>query len=229
MMKNFIKYIMVAAIIMGMSSAVSAKDFKGVITYKISYPGMDIDPSMAAMMPKMAIMSIRGNMSRMEISMGQMGSQVQITNGEEKTVTNCMDMMGQQFYYIETEDELKKDKADPENINVEITDETKEIAGYVCKKAIITMKEGESLDEMVFTVYFTEEIGTADLNFDNPLFEKIPGAMLEFEIDTGRNQRMKMEAISVKKTNIADSEFEIPEGYEEKTAEEVEQMFGGGM
>lgn len=227
MMKNFIKYIMVAAIIMGMSSAISAKDFKGVITYKITYPGMDIDPSMAAMMPKMATMSIRGNMSRMEISMGQMGTQVQIVNGEEKTVTTCMDIMGQQFYYVESEDQLKEDKADPENVVVDITGNTKEIAGYTCKEAIIILKDGD--DQMSFTVYFTEEIGTSDLNFDNPLFEQIPGAMLEFEIDTGRNQRMKMEAISVKKSNVADSEFEIPEGYEKKTAEEIQQMFGGGM
>ena len=227
MMKNFLKFIMIATIIMGMSAAASAKDFKGVITYKITYPGMDVDPSMAAMMPKMAIMSIAGNKSKMEISMGQMGSQIQITDGDEKTVTTVMDMMGQKFYYIESEDEIKADKPDPEKISVEVTDETKEIAGYECKKAIITLKDqGE---DMVFTIFFTEEIGTSDLNFDNPLFEQIPGAMLEFEIDTGRNQRMKMEAVSVKKTNVSDKEFQVPEGYEKKTSEEVMQMLGGGM
>jgi len=38
-----------------------------------------------------------------------------------------------------------------------------------------------------------------------------------------------MEAISVDKKKLADSEFEVPEGYEEKTSAEIEQMFGGGM
>ncbi len=57
-MKKFLSFMMVAAIIMGMTSAAMAKDFKGVITYKISYPGMDMDASMAAMMPKFFWLSL---------------------------------------------------------------------------------------------------------------------------------------------------------------------------
>ena len=120
-MKKILSFMMIAAIIMGFASTAISKDFSGVITYKISYPGMEIDASMAAMMPKMATLSIKENMSKFEISMGQMGSQVQIVNGEEKTVTTCMDMMGQQFYYVESEDQLKEDKADPENVIVDVT------------------------------------------------------------------------------------------------------------
>lgn len=227
MMKNFLKFMMVAAIIMGMSAAVTAKDFKGIITYKISYPGTEMDPSMEAMMPKMATMSIRDNLYKMEISMGQMGSQVQITNADDKTVTTCMNMMGQKFYYIETLEDLRKNKPDPDKIKVEITNETKEIAGYMCTKAIVT--QNDNGEELKFSIFYTEEIGNPEMNFDNPLFEKIPGAMLEFEIETGRDQRMKMEAISVKKTNISDAEFEVPEGYEKKTSAEIRQMYGGGM
>ncbi len=81
-MKKFLSFMMVAAIIMGMTSAAMAKDFKGVITYKISYPGMDMDASMAAMMPKLATMTIKDNMAKFEINMGSMGSQIEIINGE---------------------------------------------------------------------------------------------------------------------------------------------------
>jgi len=225
-MKRFLSFMMVAAIIMGLSSTALAKDFKGVINYKISYPGMEVDPSMAAMMPKMATLTIKDNMSKFEINMGQMGSQVQIINGEEKTVTTVMNMMGQKFYYIETEEDINADLGENEKVNVEITDETKEIAGYVCKKSIVTVNEGG--EDMFFTIYFTEEIGSSSLNIDNPYFKDIPGAMLEFEIDTGSGT-MKMEATSVNKKSVADSEFEIPEGYQEKTPEEIQQMFGGGM
>jgi len=218
---------MVAAIIMGMSTSTFSKDFKGVINYKITFPGMDVDPSMAAMMPKMAKLSIKGDMSRFEISMGQMGTQVQILNGIDKTVTTCMDMMGQKFYYVETEEDINAELDDKENVSVEIKDETKEIAGYECQKAVITVaQEG---NEMIFTVYFSEEIGSSSMNFDNPYFKEVPGAMLEFEIDTGGGQMMKMEAVSVDKKKVADSEFEVPEGFEEKTHEEIKQMFGGGM
>ena len=156
----------------------------------------------------------------------QMGSQMQIIDGEAKTVTSVMNMMGQKFYYTETEEDINEDLGDNENVKFDVTEETKEIAGYECKKAIVTV--AESGEEMQFVVFFTEEIGSQSLNIDNPYFKEVPGAMLEFEIDTGAG-KMKMEAISVDKKKIADSEFEVPDGYEEKTPEEIKAMFGGGM
>jgi len=217
---------MVAVIIMGITATAMSKDFKGVITYKISYPGLDIDPGMMAMMPKMATLTIKGDMSKFEINMGQMGSQVQIIDGNAKTVTTLMDMMGQKFYYVETEDEISAEVDDTDEISIDIRDETKEIAGYKCKKALISVNDEG--DEMIFTIFFTEEIGSSSLNIDNPYFKEIPGAMLEFEIDAGQG-RMKMEATSVSKKTVSDSEFSIPEGFQKKTSGEIKQMFGGGM
>ena len=218
---------MVAAIIMGLTSSALAKEFKGDISYKISYPGMEeVDASMAAMMPKIAKLTIKGNMSKFEINMGQMGSQIQIIDGDAKTITTVMSMMGQKFYYVETEDDISDELGENENVSIDIKDETKEIAGYECKKAVVTVIEGG--EEMLFTIYFTEEIGSSSMNIDNPYFKDIPGAMLEFEINTGGGT-MKMEAISIKKRSVSDDEFEVPEGYQEKTQEEIDQMFGGGM
>jgi len=224
-MKKILSFMMVAAIIMGFATTAISKDFSGVITYKISYPGMEIDASMAAMMPKMATLSIKENMSKFEISMGQMGKQIQIIDGEAKTVTTVMDMMGQKFYYVESEDEIMAEEGSGD-VKVDIKDETKEIAGYECTKAVVTVTE--SGEEMMFTVFFTEEIGSSSLNIDNPYFKEIPGAMLEFEIDTGAGT-MKMEALSVDKKKLSDADFEVPEGYEKKTSAEIKQMFGGGM
>lgn len=225
-MKNLFKIMMAAVIIMGITATAMSKDFKGVISYKISYPGLDIDPGMMAMMPKMATLTIKGDMSKFEINMGQMGSQVQIIDGNAKTVTTLMDMMGQKFYYIESEDEISAEVDDTDEIRIDIKDETKEIAGYKCKKALVTVND--SGDEMIFTIFFTEEIGSSALNIDNPYFKEIPGAMLEFEIDAGQG-RMKMEATSVSKKTVPDSEFSIPEGFQKKTSAEIKQMFGGGM
>ena len=224
-MKKIISLIMVTAIIMGISATAYSKDFKGVITYKITFPGMEIDASMAGMMPKMATLTIKEDMSKFDISMGQMGSQSQIINGVDKTITTCMSMMGQKFYYVETEEDINKELGDDQSVDFQIKDETKEIAGYECQKAVVTVIDGSN--EMIFTVYFTEEIGSSALNFDNPYFKEVPGAMMEFEIDTGNGQRMKMEAVSVDKKKVSDTEFEVPEGYEEKTPEEIKQMFGG--
>lgn len=225
-MKRFLSFVMVAAIIMGLTSTALSKDFKGVINYKISYPGMEIDASMAAMMPKMATLTIKDQMSKFEINMGQMGSQIQIIDGNTKTITTVMNMMGQKFFYVETEEDIKAELGENEDVSIDIKDETKEIAGYECTKAVVTVKEGS--EEMLFTIYFTEEIGSSSMNIDNPYFNEVPGAMLEFEINTGTGT-MKMEAISVDKKKVSDAEFEIPEGYQEKTSAEIKQMFGGGM
>lgn len=225
-MKKFLSFMMVAAIILGISSSAMSKDFKGIITYKISFPGMEIDPSMAAMMPKLATLTIKDLMAKFEINMGAMGSQAQIINGADKTVTSLINMMGQKIYYTETEEEINGDLEENENVSIDIKDETKEIAGYTCKKAVVTVNnDGE---EMLFNLYFTDEIGSSALNMDNPYFKDVPGAMLEFEIEAGGGT-MKMEATSVTKKNVSDDEFEIPEGFVEKTPEEIEQMFGGGM
>lgn len=224
-MKRFFNFLMVAAIIMGMSGATFAKDFKGVINYKITYPGMEVDAPMAAMMPKMATLTIRGHMSKFEINMGQMGSQMVIIDGKSETITTCMDMMGQKYYYVESQEEINSDM-DDDKLSIDIKDETKEIAGYECTKAVITVKEAG--EDMLFTIYFTEEITSSSLNMDNPYFKDIPGAMLEFEINTGGGT-MKMSATSVNKKNVSESEFEIPEGYVKKTSSEVKQMYGGGM
>jgi GLPGLI family protein len=228
-MKKLSSLLMVAAIILGISATAFSKEFKGIINYKISFPGTDMDASMAAMMPKMAILTIRGDMSKLEINMGQMGSQSQIFNGIDKTVTTCMNLvpMGQKFYYTESQEDLEAELDEGASVDIDVKDETKTIAGYECKKAVITVIDDSN--EVMFTVYFTDEITSSSLNMDNPYFKDIPGAMLEFEIDTGQGQRMKMEAVSVDKKNISESEFDIPEGYDKKTAEEVEQMFGGGM
>ncbi len=223
-MKRILSFIMIAAIIMGLSSSAIAKEFSGVITYKITYPGTEVDASMAAMMPKMAVLTIKEHMSKFEINMGQMGSQVQIFDGDANTATTVMNMMGQKLYYVETIEDV--DVEADEKVSIDVKDETKEIAGYECTKAVVTVNEGG--EEMLFTIYYTEEIGSSSMNMDSPYFKDIPGAMLEFEINTGGGT-MKMEAINVDKKKVADSEFEVPEGYEEKTEEEFNQMFGGGM
>ncbi|RLD80684.1 MAG: hypothetical protein DRJ15_06410 [Bacteroidetes bacterium] len=223
-MKRILSFMMIAAIIMGLSSSAIGKEFSGVITYKITYPGTEVDASMAAMMPKMAVLTIKEHMSKFEINMGQMGSQVQIFDGDANTATTVMNMMGQKLYYVETIEDV--DVEADEKVSIDVKDETKEIAGYECTKAVVTVNEGG--EEMLFTIYYTEEIGSSSMNMDSPYFKDIPGAMLEFEINTGGGT-MKMEAINVDKKKVADSEFEVPEGYEEKTEEEFNQMFGGGM
>jgi GLPGLI family protein len=202
-----------------------AQDFEGVITYKITLTGSGVTDDIKAMMAKSMILTIKGDKSRTEMSMGT-GKTVTagIADAESKTAVTLMDMMGQKFAIKMNSEEIIKEMGDTNNISVETTNETKEILGYTCKKAIITSMD----DSTELTAYFTDELATRDINFDNRLFRNINGVMLEYEIP---NQMFTMhfEAVSVEKKNVDESEFTIPDGYQIKTKEEINQMFGDGQ
>ncbi|NTV83359.1 MAG: hypothetical protein HGA23_03535 [Bacteroidales bacterium] len=221
MKKNLTLSWLVLTIFTLFSFQVTAKEFKGVITYKISIEGSGVTEEMKTMMPKTMIMTIKGNKARSEMVMS-MGKTVSISDGDNKTAITLMDMMGQKLAIQSNYEEIMKEMADSPEAKVEVTSETKEIAGYTCKKAVVTIPE----EEMEIIVYYTEELGTSALNFDNPQFKDINGVMLEFEMPN-ESFSMHFTAISVEKKNVDDSEFTIPEGYQIKTKEELKGMFGG--
>jgi len=199
-----------------------AKEFKGVITYKITIEGSGVTDEMKNMMPKTMTMTIMGNKAKSEMVMS-MGKTISITDGDSKETITLMDMMGQKIAIKSNYDEIKADLEKSSKVKVEITSETKDILGYVCKKAIVTNLE----DDSEIYVYYTEELGSSALNFDNPQFKDINGVMMEFEIPN-EQFTMKFSAVSVEKKSVSESEFTIPEGYQIKTKEEMQGMFGGG-
>jgi GLPGLI family protein len=198
-----------------------AKEFKGVITYKITIEGSGVTDEMKNMMPKTMTMTILGNKARTEMVMS-MGKTISITDGDSKETITLMDMMGQKIAIKSNYDEIMAEIEKSPKAQVEVTGETKDILGYACKKAIVTNTE----DDTEIYVYFTEELGSSALNFDNPQFKDINGALLEFEIPN-EMFTMKFTAVSVEKKNVDASEFTIPEGYQIKTKEEMQGMFGG--
>lgn len=222
MKKNLTFSWLLLAIFALISFQTFAKEFKGVITYKITVEGSGVTEEMKTMMPKTMVMSIKGNKARSEMVMS-MGKTVSITNGDDKSTITLMDMMGQKIAIQSNYDEIMKDMAESPEVKVEVTSETKDILGYSCKKAVIT----NTTDDTELIVYFTEELGSKELNFDNPQFKDINGVMLEFEIPS-EMFNMHFTAVSVEKKNVEDSEFTIPDGYQIKTKEEMKGMFGGG-
>lgn len=226
-MKRFTRSLLLIAVLaIAIAGTASAKDFKGIIIYKISYPGSELDAQTKAMLPKMLTYKIKGNLAKTEMEMGGMGRQMQIINGDEKVVYTLIDMMGKKISFKMTEEEINKELENEPNVTVDYFDETKEIAGYECKKAVINMDNDGTKSS--FIVYYTDELGGQSLNFDNNMFREIDGVLMEFEIIEG-NMKMKMEAVSVKKENVPDSEFVVPDDFEEMTKEEMQNMFGGGM
>ncbi len=200
----------------------SAKEFKGVITYKVSVTGSSVTDEVKAMMPKTMTLTIKGNKSRSEMVMG-MGTTISISDGDAKTSIALLDMFGQKMAIKTTREEIEQEMDKAPDYTVETSDETKDILGYTCKKATIKSQEG-----MEIIVYYTDELGDGSTYFDDAQFRDIKGIMLQFEIPQ-EDMNMKFTATNIEKKNVSDSEFEIPEDYQVKTKDEVKGMFGGGM
>jgi len=206
------------------AALVAGKPFDGVITYKISYPDSKFSEAQLNMFPKVMTVSVKGSKARTEMNVGG-GTTVEILDYVAKTKVALINMMGQKFAIKQTAQEIEKENALQPKGTVSVTNETKSIAGYNCKKAIVTSDEDGV--KSTFEVWFTEEIGGKDANFDNPLYKDINGVMLEFLIKTPQIT-MKLSATSVEKKAVSAKDFEIPTDYTLTTQEELKSKFGGG-
>jgi len=211
------------AITIPILAVAGVKPFEGVISYKITYPDSKFSESQLAMFPKLMTVSVKGSKSKTEMSTG-MGNQTEIIDYTDKTKVALLDMMGQKYAIKETAAEIQKDMEKEPTAKVEVTSETKTIAGYVCKKALVTAEQDG--EKTVYEVWFTDEIGSKDANFDNALYKEIDGVLMEFLMVTPQIS-MKFTVSSVEKKSISAKEFEIPAEYKLTTKEELKSKFGG--
>jgi hypothetical protein len=207
------------------AALVAGKPFDGVITYKISYPDSKLTEAQLNMVPKMMTVSVKGSKARTEMNVGG-GLVVEILDYVTKTKIALINMMGQKFAIKQTQKDIEKENADQPKGTVNVTKETKNIAGYNCKKAIVTTDEDGV--KTTYEVWFTEELGGRDANFDTPLYKDINGVMLEFTVKTPQ-ATMKFSTVSIEKKSISAKDFEIPADYTLTTQEELKSKFGGGQ
>lgn len=198
------------------------KSFEGLITYKITYPDNKYSESQMAMFPKILTVSIKGEKSRTDIQTG-MGNTVEISDYAAKTKTTLLDMMGQKYAIRSSWEEIQKEMAGEPKGQVEVTGETKTIAGYLCKKAIVTVDDKGT--RYTIDVYYTSELGPRAANFDNATYKDIDGVMLEFSMKTPQ-VHMRFTATAIEKKTISSKEFEIPSDYTLTTQEELRSKFG---
>jgi GLPGLI family protein len=222
MMKSSLTFILLFLV---SAALVAGKPFDGVITYKISYPDSKFSEAQLNMFPKLMTVSIKGSKARTEMNVGG-GTTVEIVDYMSKSKIALINMMGQKYAIKQTTAEIEKENEGQAVGTVNITNETKNIAGYNCKKAIVTTDDDGV--KTTFEVWFTEEMGGKEANFDNPMYKNIPGVMLEFLLKTPQ-VNMKLSATSIEKKSVAAKDFEIPSDYTLTTQEELRTKFGGGQ
>lgn len=200
-----------------------SQDKKGQINYDV-YVSSD-DPSMSAYVDQMEgsmleLFFMDGKI-RSNLFVGEMMTTTSISEEGKDTSLVLLDgMMGKIAMKVTEEDRDEEERLAYENREVELTDETKEIMGYTCKKAIVT-----SGDANESVVWYTEEIAP-EYRKGQYLYEEIPGVPLEMYSNWGKMD-LKIVAFKFKgKVKKASEIFnlEVPDGFTLKTQEEMKQM-----
>ena len=190
--------------------------FEGEVTYRISYKNLpDSIPAMyKAMLPKKTKLVIKNEWSKIEQNVLVAKVQI-ITNSKTKKNITLMRGMGQKIA-IESMDTTQPSAS---QFNVTKSKKIKIIAGYKCTKTVLKDTSDNSI-----TLWVTKDL-PAYKNSNLPDMD-LGGFPMEFSFEK-EGMKLRMTARKVTKKKIKDSEFQIPEGYEKKTPEEMGEMMQG--
>src|SRR5690554_4036431 len=198
---------------------------KGKISYDV-YASTD-DPAASEYVDKLEgsmleLQFVDGKI-RSDLYIGEMMTTTSISHKDMDSTLVLLDgMMGRIAMKVTENDMTEEQKEAYENIEVDISDETKEINGYKCKKATITSGDAEET-----VVWYTEEILPA-YRGGQYLFEDIPGVPMEMYSSWGKMD-LKIVAYKFKEKVKKPKEvfsLEIPDGFVLRTQEEMKQMGG---
>jgi GLPGLI family protein len=183
---------------------------EGIILYKVTYPKMDKHNIMFDFMPNKMVMKFKDNKYTTDLSAGMgMFKTNFIVDKESDQFSQLVKLINKKYVLTLKGENIEKSLKLLPKLKVKLTDETKKILGYNCKKAIITI---DNEAQEVFTVYYTNQIEIESPNWCNQ-FKEIDGVMLEYQYEK-YDVCMRLKAQSIKFTKIDDSEFEIDEAYE---------------
>jgi hypothetical protein len=197
------------------------ESFEGVITYKIISIDSQHNEIQNAIFPKFLTVTIKGDMARIEL-ITPIGPYVEIINSSLESKITLYTLMNQKVAFKGMSAEMTTDQQNQPKEEIRFTEESREIAGFACKKAIVsTDLNGVKTN---FDIWYTTVFGCPNCNFDKPLYEDIKGILFEFYMSTSQFT-FKATAISVEEKSISDTEFEIPADYRLMTKEEYSNVF----
>ena len=209
--------------------SLNAQIKEGSITYAMTIEGLP--PEQAAMIGDMENkVTFKNGKSLQEMSSMMFTNQTLL---DDKGMVMLMEQMGNKIAVKQTKDEMEKEEAkqkvksaDPK---IEYIAESKTIAGYECKKAIITTISGKDKKEEKIEMWYCDK-------FENPnkegkgrgqnIMKGLKGVPFEYAGGQG-GMKFKMVAKEVSIEPVADSKFELStEGYKMMTMDELKAMQG---
>lgn len=227
MKKLFSTLAVVALTVVSLNSQAQIKE--GSITYDMKMEGFS--PEQAAMMGDMEmVLSFKNGKSLSETST-MMGSSSLLV--DDKGMLFLQDQMGNKIGLLQTKEEMAKEEAKqkdkPADPKIEYTSETKTIAGYECKKVIVTTISKDKNEEKM-EMWVSDKIENTNKEGKGKgqsVFKGLKGMPFEYNMVFGP-MKAKFVAKTVSIEPVADSKFQLStEGYKMMTKDELKAMQGG--
>jgi hypothetical protein len=210
--------------------SLNAQIKEGIITYAMTMEGLP--PEQAAMIGDMELKStFKNTMVLTEMSSMMFTNQTLV---DDKGMVMLMEQMGNKIAVKQTKEEMEKEEAKqkekPADPKIEYTTETKTIAGYECKKAIVTTISGKDKKEEKMEIWYSdkfENLNKEGKGRGQSFMKGLKGVPFEYSGAQGP-MKFKMVAKEVSIEPVADSKFELStEGYKMMTMDELKAMQGG--
>lgn len=164
---------------------------------------------------------IKGNMSRSEMT-NSLFSSTTIFDGNTGFGVILKEVSGQKLLIRMNPDNWSERNRIYDGIVFSTTNETKEIAGYSCVKAIGQTRTGTTI-----TVYYTKNLVPETRQYD-PIFRQLEGIPLEYELSNG-NVKIHYKVSSINFNPVPASKFDIPSsGFREMNYQESKKLNIGG-
>jgi hypothetical protein len=201
----------------------------------------------------------RGDFTKID-SKSDFGNNMVIIDHQQKKTTTLIEAMGRKtgFYSTEADEEAMRARTDsmrkarrdslqqvgvpigqPRKPEIELLDDTKKIAGYTCKKALVKTRDQRGETNVTIVWYcpdFTVNGGMMGRGGGGSFMrggmmmmgmngvEDLPGYPMEIQMERSNGMKVHTVVTSVKlDASIDDKVFEIPKGYDIKALKDMEQ------
>jgi len=232
-MKKVLSFLFIAVLTIAVFSAFTpkkkkkSKSFRGTITYSMSYESSELTQVQIAKMPKSVQVKMYGNMSRVTTVSGPM-TIIQIDRPDDNKKIMLFEMGDKKAGMTLPDSLADSDTTKLYDVQIDFSGDTKVIAGYTCKKAVVTFTPKDSVDaeEQTVAVFYSDELDDGSTNAENS-YKGIPGLLLEFYQVTPK-MTTKFMATEVKKGGVKELDFFFPSDFKEfKSEEELVKYFQG--
>ncbi|SDM00600.1 protein of unknown function [Catalinimonas alkaloidigena] len=195
-------------LLIGLVSFAHAQDFEGRINYSIKVSGSNAQ-QLAAMMPKSYDLQMKEGKVRMKSDAAMMNDVLMLN---DERVSYLMLPSQKKAFRIKMQDQNDQQ----ENVSVEKTDETRSIAGYNCKKYVVSVKDPQSGVTQKQTIWATPALQLSKMQGStggmNIFYKDIDGTPLAITMETPMFS-MEMTATNVSKESVPDAVFTVPSEY----------------